>query len=113
MRWSANVVVAGMKWMGNLCGCSKPLGDEMQRPLIVSSGFRCEDHNQMVCTTGRKGPHTLAKATDVLISGERAMVLFEKARQIGFSGIGLSQKGNHASRFVHLDTLPRKALFSY
>ena len=33
------------------------------------------------------------------------------ARQIGFSGIGLSQKGNHASRFVHLNTLPRKALF--
>ena len=89
------------------------LRDEMQGPLKVSSGFRCEDHNQMVSTTGRNGPHTLAKATDILISGERAMVLFEKARQIGFSGIGLSQKGNHASRFVHLDTLPRKALFSY
>ena len=70
------------------------LRDEMQGPLKVSSGFRCEDHNQMVSTTGRNGPHTLAKATDILISGERAMVLFEKARQIGFSGIGLSQKGN-------------------
>ena len=107
------------------CGCGahemdeefmrmlQTLRDEMQGPLKVSSGFRCEDHNQMVSTTGRNGPHTLAKATDILISGERAMVLFEKARQIGFSGIGLSQKGNHASRFVHLDTLPRKALFSY
>ena len=40
------------------------------------------------------GPHTQARATDILISGERAMVLFEKARQIGFSGIGLSQKGH-------------------
>ena len=40
------------------------------------------------------------------------MLLFEKARQIGFSGIGLSQKGM-TSRFVHLDRLPRKALFSY
>ena len=64
------------------------LRDEMQGHLKVSSGFRCEDHNQMVSTTGRNGPHTLAKATDILISGERAMVLFEKARQIGFSGIG-------------------------
>ena len=26
------------------------------------------------------------------------MLLFEKARQIGFSGIGLSQRGDHASR---------------
>ena len=41
------------------------------------------------------------------------MVLFETARQIGFSGIGLSQKGDHAHNFEHLDTLPRKALFSY
>jgi uncharacterized protein YcbK (DUF882 family) len=62
------------------------LRDEMQGPLKVSSGLRCEDHNQMVSTSGRKGPHTLAKATDILISGERVMILFEKARQIGFSG---------------------------
>ena len=107
------------------CGCGRhemdgefmrmlqTLRDEMQGPLRVSSGFRCEDHNEMVSTTGRTGPHNKTRATDVLISGERAMVLFEKARQIGFSGIGLSQKGDHAHRFVHLDTLPRKALLSY
>ena len=107
------------------CGCGrhemdgefmrmlKTLRDKMQSPLKVSFGFRCEDHNQMVSTTGRNGPHTLAKATDILISGERAMVLFEKARQIGFSGIGLSQRGPYQDRFVHLDTKPRKALWSY
>ena len=89
------------------------LRDEMQGPLKVSSGFRCEDHNEMVSTTGRTGPHTHARATDILISGERAMVLFEKARQIGFSGIGLSQRGPHQDRFVHIDTKPRKALWSY
>ena len=87
------------------CGCGahemdeefirmlQALREDMQGPLRVSSGFRCEDHNQSVSTTGRNGPHTLAKATDILISGERAMVLFEKTRQIGFSRIGLSQKG--------------------
>ena len=107
------------------CGCGahemdeefmrmlQTLRDEMQGPLKVSSGFRCEDHNQMVSTTGRNVQQTLARATDILISGERAMVLFEKARQIGFSGIGLSQKGNHSSRFLHLETLLLKALFRY
>ena len=98
---------------GELMQMLQTLRDEMQGPIKVSSGFRCEDHNQMVSTTVRNGPHTQARATDILISGERAMVLFEKARQIGFSGIGLSQKGHHAHRFVHLNTLPRKALFSY
>ena len=84
------------------CGCGRhemdgefmrmlqTLRDEMQGPLRVSSGFRCEDHNEMVSTTGRTGPHTQARASDILISEERAMVMFEKARQIGFSGIGLS-----------------------
>ena len=83
--------------------------------LRVSSGRRCEHHNDRVSTAKNKknGVHTLGQASDILISGERAMVLFEKARQIGFSGIGLSQKGDHAHKFVHLDTLPRKALFSY
>ena len=61
----------------------------------------------------KNGVHTLGQASDILISGERAMLLFEKARQIGFSGIGLSQRGPHQDRFVHLDTKPRKALWSY
>ena len=42
-------------------------------------------------------------------SGEMAMFLFKKDCQIGFSGIGLSQRRDHAKRFVHLDTKPRKA----
>ena len=37
------------------------------------------------------------------------MVLFEKARQIGFSDIGLNQKGPLHKRFVHLDTVDRRA----
>ena len=67
------------------------------------------------CHTKKKknGVHTLGQASDILISGERAMLLFEKARKIGFSGIGLSQRGPHQDRFVHLDTKPRKALWSY
>ena len=80
--------------------------------LRISSGFRCEDHNDKVSKI-KNGPHTQAKASDILISGERVMLLFEKARQIGFSGIGVSQKGPHHKRFVHVDTLERKALWSY
>ena len=109
------------------CGCGiaetdpefmlmlQELWDQMQGPLRVSSGRRCDHHNDRVSTAKNKknGVHTLGQASDILISGERAMLLFEKARQIGFSGIGLSQRGPHQDRFVHLDTKPRKALWSY
>ena len=81
------------------CGCGtaemdpefmrmlQELRDQMQKSLRVSSGRRC---NHWVSTAKNKknGVHTLGQASDILISGERAMLLFEKARQIGFSGIG-------------------------
>ena len=85
------------------CGCGhdemdqefmrmlQALRDEIG-PMPVTSGFRCDAHNNDVSTV-KNGPHTLAKAADILISGERAMQLFEKARQISFTGIGLNQKG--------------------
>ena len=105
------------------CGCGRDeMDEEFMRmlqelrnqigPMPVTSGFRCDTHNEVVSTI-KNGPHTLAKAADILISGERAMQLFEKARQIGFSGIGLNQKGTHHKRFIHLDTLNRRALWSY
>ena len=89
------------------CGCGhdemdqefmrmlQALRDEIG-PMPVTSGFRCDAHNNDVSTV-KNGRHTLAKAADILISGERAMQLFEKARQIGFSGIGLNQKGQLTS----------------
>ena len=110
--------------MASRCGCGifemddefmrmlQELRNQMNGPLRVTSARRCDTHNHEVSTAKNKknGVHTLGQAADVLISGERAMLLFEKARHIGFSGIGLSQKGDHTSRFVHLDTKPRKAL---
>ena len=84
---------------------------EMQGPLRVISGRRCDVHNFRVSTAQNKqnGIHTKGKAADILVSGERAMKLFEKALQIGFSGIGLSQKSGTPlpQHFIHLDTKPK------
>ena len=53
------------------------LRDQMQGPLRVSSGRRCDHHNERVSTAKNKknGVHTLGQASDILISGERAMLL--------------------------------------
>ena len=91
------------------------LKDQMQGPLSLCIGRRSDYHNDGVSAAKNKknSVYNLGQASKISISGERAMLLFEKARKVGFSGIGLSQKGNHSSRFLHLDTLPRKALFRY
>lgn len=73
-------------------------------PLIVNSGYRCPIHNDAVSTTGLGGPHTTGRAVDFRLRGEQALFVVEKARQFGFTGVGVAQKGT--SRFVHLDDLP-------
>ena len=65
------------------CGCGtsemdpefmrmlQQLRDQMQGPLLVSSGRRCDHHNDAVSTAKNKknGVHTLGQASDILISG--------------------------------------------
>ena len=94
---------------------------EMNRPLKLSSAFRCSKHNQKVSSTGPNGPHTDhghgGQAVDILISGSDALRLMEVARKYGMSGIGVKQSGKN--RFIHLDNLgnatgqPRPWVWSY
>ena len=81
-------------------------------PLIVTSGYRCPDHNDAVSSTGRTGPHTTGKATDFGVDRERATIVLEHALQMDFKGIGVNQKG--AGRFIHLDCArPSRTIWSY
>ena len=112
------------------CGCDQCDMDEvfMEKlqllreeigPLKVSSGFRCSARNQAVSHSGPNGPHTTGKAADIACSGDKARALMGKAITLGFTGIGIDQKGDHAGRFLHIDTLetqsdrPRPWTWSY
>lgn len=89
------------------------------KPMPITSGFRCPMHNAEASSTGLSGPHTTGKAVDVQVSGEDAHRLLTMALEHGFTGIGISQKGFHGSRFIHLDTIepgpgrPRPTIWSY
>jgi len=72
--------------------------------LVVTSGYRCPEHNANVSSTGLAGPHTTGRAVDFLVSREQALRLMALAIVQGFTGIGVNQKG--AGRFIHLDDLP-------
>lgn len=74
--------------------------------MILSSAYRCPAHNRKVSSTGANGPHTTGRAIDTLVSGEDAYAMLDAALTIGFTGVGINQKGPHGSRFLHLDDLP-------
>ncbi len=87
------------------------------KPLIVTSGYRCPVHNAAVSHTGRTGPHTTGQAADFRVDRGDAYRLLKVALEMGFTGIGIQQKGG--GRFIHLDTLPnddgqpRPTIWSY
>ena len=116
------------------CGCGEDAMDpdfmkilqnireDMNRPLRISSGVRCQTHNSLVSSTGSNGPHVPrtngTQASDILIAGADALRLVDIARKHGVSGVGISQRGAHAKRFIHIDTLsdeqhPRPTMWSY
>lgn len=80
------------------------LRHEYGAPLVVSSGYRCPDHNSKVSSTGRTGPHTTGRAADLAVDRGNAHKLLRLAMNRGFTGIGVQQKGG--ARFIHLDNLP-------
>lgn len=75
------------------------------KPMVITSGYRCPDYNDRISSTGRKGPHTTGLAADILISGSNARELLALASE--FPRVGVSQKGDHGTRFIHLDCLPK------
>lgn len=125
-----------MKWEGSpfftqkelecKCGCKGlpkldfieklvTIRSECNFSFIVTSGFRCPEHNLKVSTTGDNGPHTQGRAVDIAVYGSRALTLIKIALKHGFTGIGVKQNGFHSGRFIHLDDLTenRPYIWSY
>jgi zinc D-Ala-D-Ala carboxypeptidase len=83
-------------------------------PLTVTSGYRSPEYNSVVSNTGENGPHTTGRAVDLRCDGQQAYTILHHAFALGFTGIGVRQKGT--SRFLHLDNLtsnPRPNVWSY
>ena len=83
------------------------------KPMPVNSAARCPFHNANVSGTGADGPHTTGRAIDLGVRGADAFEVVRLALLLGFTGIGVAQKG--ASRFIHIDDLVtgRPTIWSY
>jgi zinc D-Ala-D-Ala carboxypeptidase len=114
-----------------VCGCcgKAEMDDEFMRkmvnlrlaakqPVLITSGFRCEKHNKKVGGASHS-PHLEGLAADIEVLGADARRLVGAAEFCGFSGIGISQKGDWSSRFIHVDNAketenrPRPWIWSY
>lgn len=76
------------------------------KPMRVTSGYRHPTHPIEAAKTakGRQpGTHSTGRAADIAVDRGEAWELMHLAMTMGFTGIGVQQKGN--GRFIHLDDL--------
>jgi hypothetical protein len=80
--------------------------------MPITSAIRCEQHNNKVSNTGFIGPHVMKNpllggcAVDIQCSGVEAFDLLKAFTAIPeIRGIGISQRGEHSKRFIHVDTI--------
>jgi len=91
--------------------------EELNRPMIINSGYRSSEHNSTV-GGAVNSPHIYGRAVDVSAVGGVAYEIIRLAIKYNITGIGVSQRGTHKRRFIHLDdmtsaTHPRPWIWSY
>ena len=82
-----------------LVDCLQKLRDKVG-PVTVTSGYRSSSHT-VERAKERPGTHAMGLAVDVACAGKEAFAVLQTALDVGFTGIGVSQKGEN--RFLHLD----------
>ena len=79
-------------------------------PLIVTSGFRCPDHNVKIGSKVNSA-HVKGRAADIACTdSHRRFVIVSEALKLGFTRIGIG--GN----FIHVDDseeLPQEVMWGY
>lgn len=80
------------------------------KPMVITSGYRSPKHS-IEAKKATPGTHAQGIAADIKCSRGEAHKILKLAMEMGFTGIGVQQKGN--ARFIHLDTRDEPTVWSY
>lgn len=83
--------------------------NELAQPIFISSGYRSVRH-PVEQEKDKPGEHTLGMAVDILCHGPKALKIIKLAQDRNIKRIGVHQKGNPNSRFVHIGIADRYKL---
>jgi len=86
-----------------LLGKLVKLRNVLERPVYITSGYRCPKYNQKIGGVVNSY-HCIGLAADIKVGGINLIELLEICENIGFGGIGFYEKKD----FLHLDVRPTK-----
>jgi uncharacterized protein YcbK (DUF882 family) len=75
----------------------------IERPIHITSGYRCFKYNQKVGGVANSY-HCIGLAADIKVKDIHLIELLDYAEEIDFTGIGLYEK----KHFLHLDVRPTR-----
>jgi len=75
----------------------------LERPIYITSGYRCSRYNQKVGGV-TNSYHCIGLAADIKVKDINLIELLGYAEEIDFAGIGFYEKKN----FLHLDVRPTR-----
>ena len=79
------------------------LREVLERPIYITSGYRCFSYNQKVGGVDNSY-HLIGLAADITVKDINLLTLLEMCETIDFGGIGFYEK----KHFLHLDVRPTK-----
>ena len=79
------------------------LRHRIDKPIIITSGYRCPSHNKEVGGVN-SSYHTQGLAVDITVENMELEDLLIRAKKVGFRGIGIYRR----LRFLHLDLGPTR-----
>lgn len=99
------------------CGICKSDGSEMDNlfmqnleilreqanfPFVITSAYRCPQHNNAVSTTGLEGEHTKGMSVDIEVDAHQSYILLDKIfKQKFFNRIGIKRPSGEKG-FIHI-----------
>ncbi len=85
--------------------------DHFGKAVTISSGYRCPTRNGATKNASKTSKHTQGMAADIVVKGVAPAEVAKYAESIGILGIGLYEKADCGSDFVHVDTRTNKSFW--
>lgn len=85
--------------------------DHFGEPVTICGPYRCPEHNAETPNASKTSKHTLGMAADITVKGVAPAEVAKYAESIGVLGIGLYEKKDCGSDFVHVDTRTVKSFW--
>lgn len=82
----------------NLLYLLEAIREHFNKPVIISSGYRCKIHNSSLFNSSSNSSHLKGEAADIIVQGINANIVYEYASRINPKG-GVGKYNG----FTHVD----------